>query len=354
MTDASLPTLQPHSVWPHYAAVSLVCAVFPLIWIGGLVTTYKAGMAVPDWPGTYGWNLFLYPWTTWLSGPWDLMIEHGHRLAGALAGLITIGLVAAVLACDVRRWMRPVVIGMLLLLILQGCLGGARVLMDQHRLAMLHGCLAHVCFGLAVTVAVLTSRWWREEADELAGLDSEVADSESTNVEEVPSNGVNSSASGKLTRLTLFTCTLAILQVFLGAWLRHVTWYDTVGMFRFVLWLHLFTAAAITIHVVLLWKAASKGNDRCSALKRPIRGLLLLVCLQIGLGCGTWVLNYSWPAVLGRFQFAARHVNLDGSMGQALTTTAHVAVGSLVLALTVQTSVRWFRIRWCHVIRSVS
>ena len=64
-------------------AVVLVCATFPLIWVGGLVTTYEAGMAVPDWPTTYGYNLFLYPWQTWICGPWDLFIEHGHRLLGA-------------------------------------------------------------------------------------------------------------------------------------------------------------------------------------------------------------------------------------------------------------------------------
>ena len=71
--------------------VLLVCATFPLIWVGGLVTTYDAGMAVPDWPTTYGYNLFLYPWQTWFSGPWDLFIEHGHRLFGAAVGMLTIG-----------------------------------------------------------------------------------------------------------------------------------------------------------------------------------------------------------------------------------------------------------------------
>ncbi len=333
MTDTSHPTLQPHSAWPHRAAKLLVCVVFPLIWVGGLVTTYEAGMAVPDWPNTYGWNLFLYPWTSWLTGPWDLMIEHGHRLLGSLAGLVTIGLVVAAFVCDSRRWMRPVVIGMLLLVILQGCLGGARVLMDARRLAMLHGCLAHAFFGLAVALAVVTSKWWR---DEITG----------------DSKGSPTQDSGKLSRLALFTGALAIVQIFLGAWLRHFTWYDTVGTFRVLLWMHLFTAAAISIHVLLLWRVAGKDADRHSALKRPTQGLLILVCVQIGLGCGTWVLNYSWPAMFGRYQFAARHVNLDGSMVQALITTAHVAVGSLILALTVQTSVRWFRIRWCRMKRN--
>ena len=82
---------------PHRWAVGVACATFPLIWVGGLVTTYDAGMAVPDWPSTFGYNLFLYPWTTWFFGPWDLFIEHGHRLLGALVGLLTIGLLVSVM-----------------------------------------------------------------------------------------------------------------------------------------------------------------------------------------------------------------------------------------------------------------
>src|SRR5438132_1897116 len=80
------------SPWPHRWAVALACATFPLLWVGGLVTTTKAGMAVPDWPNTYGYNLFLYPWQTWLAGPWDLFVEHGHRMLAASIGLLTIGL----------------------------------------------------------------------------------------------------------------------------------------------------------------------------------------------------------------------------------------------------------------------
>ena len=79
-----------HPKWVHRCAILLACTTFPLIWVGGLVTTYDAGMAVPDWPNTYGYNMFLYPPTTWLSGPWDLLIEHGHRLLGSLAGLVAI------------------------------------------------------------------------------------------------------------------------------------------------------------------------------------------------------------------------------------------------------------------------
>ena len=83
------------SRWPYRLAVLLAAATFPLISVGGLVTSYDAGMAVPDWPNTYGYNLLLYPWTTWLFGPWDLFLEHGHRLLGVLVGLLAMGLVAA-------------------------------------------------------------------------------------------------------------------------------------------------------------------------------------------------------------------------------------------------------------------
>mgnify|MGYP001066850405 CR=1 FL=1 len=63
-------------------------------------------MAVPDWPTTYGYNLFLYPWQTWLLGPWDLFIEHGHRLLAATVGMLTIALMVLLWRTDSRRWMK--------------------------------------------------------------------------------------------------------------------------------------------------------------------------------------------------------------------------------------------------------
>src|SRR5262245_53530818 len=112
------------SPWPHRVAIALCCAVFPLIWIGGLVTTYDAGMAVPDWPTTYGYNLFLYPWQIWVWGPFDLFIEHGHRLLGSVVGMLSILFVVAVYFGDSRKWMRLAAIGMFGLVLSQGLLGG--------------------------------------------------------------------------------------------------------------------------------------------------------------------------------------------------------------------------------------
>jgi hypothetical protein len=144
----------------HRWAMVMVCMTFPLIWVGGLVTTYDAGMAVPDWPGTYGYNLFLYPISTWLFGPFDLFVEHGHRLLASLVGLMAIGFLYAVMRYETRPWMKVWAVFMLAAVISQGLLGGFRVLKDARAMAMIHGCTASAFFGLAAATAVMTSPWW--------------------------------------------------------------------------------------------------------------------------------------------------------------------------------------------------
>ncbi|MEI6339606.1 MAG: ABC transporter substrate-binding protein, partial [Verrucomicrobiota bacterium] len=66
--------------WPRIIAGVLVVVTGLQLCSGALVTTYDAAMAVPDWPATYGHNMFLFPFAEWFWGPWDLFLEHGHRL----------------------------------------------------------------------------------------------------------------------------------------------------------------------------------------------------------------------------------------------------------------------------------
>src|SRR5688572_14656164 len=150
------------SPWPHRLAVTLALVTFPLIWVGGLVTTYDAGMAVPAWPGTYGYNLLAYPWTTWIAGPLDLFIEHGHRLLGAATGLISIALTIVVFRSDERPWLRWAAVGAVALVIAQGALGGARVLFDVRLVALIHGCVGPLFFAYLAVLVVATSRWWHK------------------------------------------------------------------------------------------------------------------------------------------------------------------------------------------------
>ena len=82
--------------WPHAIACLLVAATAVLLCFGALVTTFDAAMAVPDWPATYGHNMFLFPWAEWFYGPWDLFLEHGHRLLGAMVGVVSLVLAGVV------------------------------------------------------------------------------------------------------------------------------------------------------------------------------------------------------------------------------------------------------------------
>lgn len=307
--------------WPHRIAVVLVCATFPLIWVGGLVTTYDAGMAVPDWPTTYGYNLFLYPYTTWIAGPWDLFIEHGHRLLGALVGMITIALVGVVWRYERRRWLRWLAVAALLLVIVQGVLGGARVIQDERQLAKIHGCLGPAFFALATALAVFTSRVWREGASAAIGR-----------------------SSGRLHRLALLTAALAYVQLILGANLRHIPVTADLGEFRAALIFHLIGAAAVAAHVVFLVAHVFRNFRAIPALRRPAAVLAALILMQLGLGFGTWLVKYASP--LGGDEatpLAGFTIEAEGML-QALTVTAHAAGGSLILALSVMLALRAWRL----------
>src|SRR5689334_19770863 len=93
----------PISGWPHRLAVILVCATFPLLFIGGLVTGKGAGLAVPDWPTTFGYNMFLYPWSKMVG---NIFYEHSHRLVASFVGLLTIALAGTLWLCESRVWLR--------------------------------------------------------------------------------------------------------------------------------------------------------------------------------------------------------------------------------------------------------
>ncbi len=72
-----------HNPWLHRTALLTACCTFVLIFIGGLVTSKHAGMSVPDWPNSYGYNMFLFPPSKWVGG---ILFEHTHRLMGTVVG----------------------------------------------------------------------------------------------------------------------------------------------------------------------------------------------------------------------------------------------------------------------------
>lgn len=153
------------SCWLARFAVVAAVAVVPLLTLGGAVTSANAGLSVPDWPGTYGANMFLYPIGLMAADP-RVFLEHTHRLFGSLVGLTTVVLFVATLIVDRRTWIKVFAGVLVLAVIAQGVVGGIWVLMAQEsgmdpRLArwlpVFHGVMAQVYFAGAVAFAAATS-----------------------------------------------------------------------------------------------------------------------------------------------------------------------------------------------------
>src|SRR5438309_334104 len=105
----------------HRIALLTAAATFPLIFMGGLVTSKGAGMSVPDWPNSYGYNMFAFPISMWKGG---IFFEHTHRLMGSVVGMLSIVLAVVAWRVEPRRWVRWLTASTLLAVILQGVLGG--------------------------------------------------------------------------------------------------------------------------------------------------------------------------------------------------------------------------------------
>ena len=144
--------------WLHRYSILVVIITSLLIFAGGLVTTLGAGLAVPDWPLSFG---SLNP-----SGWWRMPMvreEHGHRLLGATVGLLTLILCIWILSKKSSKWLRNLGIIALIAVIIQGILGGLRVIDRNIYFAMVHACLAQGFFCILVTLAWGTSAPWQHE-----------------------------------------------------------------------------------------------------------------------------------------------------------------------------------------------
>lgn len=313
-TAANNPMPTGLSQRPHKVAVLLSICVFPLIWLGATVTTYAAGMAVPDWPGTYGYNMFLYPISTWLFGPFNLLVEHGHRLLASLAGLITIWLVIETHRWEARKSIKWYAWGLLTLILFQGVLGGARVLMDARTLARVHGCVGPLLFAMVVGFCVVTSRWWKEK--NLIGQSSSFSQS-----------------CASYTNFALAMLVLSYLQLCIGSFVRHVTLDGRPAGFQHLALMHVVTACLVVGGTIFHWIRSRGVKYAGQGVRGSIHWLLGLVLIQFCLGLATWVVKYGWPIWFANWEWAARFVIEQKSMLQANIITGHVAVGSLIVAM---------------------
>jgi cytochrome c oxidase assembly protein subunit 15 len=280
-------------------------------------------MSVPDWPGTYGYNLFRYPLTLWLSGPWDLFIEHGHRLLGSAAGLITILLMVTTWRADHRPWVRWYTVGCLGLVIAQGILGGMRVLLNETLLARIHGCVGPLFLVAGVGAAAITSHWWSEA---------------------MPVHATK--ATAVFMRLAWITAGVAYLQLVLGAHVRHVQASWSPNTYRIIVLAHLLGAVVLTGHTLAMFfmSICNRQIRDHRLLLRPVLWLVALLFGQLLIGAGVWRLKYDWPAWIPQPTWLRGYTVTAESMLQSVTVTVHVAAGSLIVATAVLLAVRSSRV----------
>lgn len=179
----------------HWFAVLTAVATFLLLGAGGLVTSHEAGMSVPDWPTSFGYNMYALPIKFWQGG---IFYEHTHRLFATVIGCMTIILAVWMWFADSRKWMKWLGVSAFLLISSQGIIGGLRVVLSEDQLGMVHGIIAQLFFILMCALALFTSRFWKR-------------------IVESPKISV----PGSLRTLVLATTVLVFLQLVLGAEMRH-------------------------------------------------------------------------------------------------------------------------------------
>jgi len=285
----------PYGRAAHVLALLTAVAIFPLVIVGAGVTSKDAGMIFPDWPTS---NDSLLNPPGWFQN--ELMRwEHGHRLIGWVVGMLAIALT---IVCWRRGGkLRLAALATLLAIIVQGVLGGLRVTEISTELAMVHGIWGQACFSLACAVALISSRSWASAKPTV------------------------SSVGGFTHKLTIAVIAAVLLQLILGAALRHFN--SDAALAAHLVWV---VGVAFAIGWATLWIMANHPDQKLSVL--TVQTLAVLLAVQM---------------VLGAFAFIVTVVGgVQSPFLLWAVPSAHVAVGALLLsgsvllALTVRRTIR--------------
>jgi heme a synthase len=293
--------------WLHRFAWFLAASTLVLIAAGGMVTSTDSGLAVPDWPNTYGHFMYSFPMKNMVGG---IFYEHGHRLIASTVGFLTIILAVWLWKTDPRRWMKRLGLIALAAVILQGVLGGITVLYFLPApVSVAHAGLAEIFFCITVAIAVFTSPRWM-------------------------GTSIASTGDRMLRRVGVVTTSLVYVQILIGAAMRHTgaglaipdfplafgrlvppAWNTGVALH----YTHRVGALIVAIAVLAFSSHVFYHHRGRRELTRPAALLLLLVAAQITLG--------AFVILTGR---------------QPIINTAHVANGAMVLVTSLTLTL------WAH------
>jgi heme a synthase len=294
-------------MWHHrYAKLVAACTIL-LIAAGGMVTSTESGLSVPDWPTTYGWNMFTFPLSKWVGG---IRYEHSHRLIASTVGFLTIILAIWTWRVEPRAWVRRLGFAALGAVILQGLLGGITVLLFlPPAVSIGHAALAQIFLCLTLTLAVVTSPGWK--------------------------NAVQPVEDPVLRKVAALTTALVYAQILIGATMRHNAAGLAIPDFPFAfghvippVWnakvaihfAHRVGAMVVTLAILATSSHVLYHHPRRRDLVRPALLLVALVFTQITLGA--FVI---WS---GR---------------DPIINTAHVVNGAAVLGTSLVLTLRAFR-----------
>lgn len=295
-----MSTVVAESPWIHRLAwLTAIVALLPIS-IGAVVTTVDAGMAFADWPTSDGHGMLAYPW---LKSTGDKFLEHGHRLAGMLIGLMTLGLAAAAFAWECRPAVRTLV-GMILAgVILQGLLGGSRVIQNERVLALLHGQFAAWLFSLMGLLVAMTGKKW-QTASPMA----------------------NASRGWSVFFAGIAMVVVLLAQYLLGGLLRHL---GSAAAWLIHPW---FAVAVVVVAVAFCVFAQRTGAAQIVHAGRWVIGFVIAQAL---LGMATWAVKYGYP----QWDIVA----VQNSSLQVAVRSFHKVLGLMTLMTAVVAVVRCYR-----------
>jgi cytochrome c oxidase assembly protein subunit 15 len=265
-------------------------------------------MADRDWP-TWPWHLLTTPWS---AENFDYLVEHTHRLADYLTGILVIGLTVGTWMVAGRRWVRWLGVAALPAVILQGVLGGLRIKLEIYfgkaigtDLRIIHGCTAHLFLALLGVLALVTSRGWTM-------------------------SGSAVETSKRVRIVAVLLAGMVYVQIVFGAILRH-TDYSPLAQRGHLLVVMLVVALSTMFMVV----ARSEGVLTGGGGKKLLYAFKGLLTLQILIGVETW---------LKRFRFGLYpDFQPDVTLGTNILRSLHLVIGSLLFATAVMLAVAMYR-----------